>query len=104
MSLDFSLEEVKPTEVYWRNVTHNVSAMWREAGCYDALYNSDGLRARDLLPFLRRGMVAMGNDPAKFEKLNPTNGWGCYQSAREFLLEVIKRCEEHPDATVRISK
>lgn len=42
MSLDFYIEEIRPTAVYWRNITHNVVPMWKRAGVYDALYKSEG--------------------------------------------------------------
>ena len=103
MSLDFYIEETKPTEVYWRNITHNVSPMWREAGVYDALYGSEGLQARSLLPFLEKGYKDMEKNPVKYRALNATNGWGTYEHALEFLADVIKACNENLNGTVHIS-
>lgn len=37
MSLDVSLMEVKPTEVFWSNITHNLGKMAKAAGIYEAL-------------------------------------------------------------------
>jgi hypothetical protein len=39
----------------------------------------------------------------EYQKLNPENGWGSYETALAFLEEIINACEEYPDATIRIS-
>ena len=31
-----------------QNITHNLVGMWKAAGCYDALYKSEGKRARNV--------------------------------------------------------
>lgn len=104
MSLDFYLDKVMLTNIYWRNITHNLGKMWREAGIYDDLYNSDGKKAGDIVESLKLGYKKMLNNPDKYKALEPDNGWGNYQNALDFLDSVIKHCEEHPDATIRISK
>ncbi len=102
MSLDFYLE--KRVEVYSGNCTHNVTPMWHKAGCYDALYNSGGLEAKDIIPFLEKAVYEMEEKPSIYEKLNPENGWGSYTIALEYLREVLCACRENPDTTIRISK
>jgi hypothetical protein len=104
MSLDFYLEALRPMDVFESNYTHNVTNMWREAGCYDALYRSDGLKAFEALPFLRKGEMDMRLRPEVYKKMNPENGWGCYDTALAFLQKVIRACEEERDATIRVSR
>lgn len=104
MSLDFYLVKVLPTNVYSRNITHNVGAMWTQAGVRDALYNSEGLKASEVLRVLRSGLSLMKKYPNKFKALNPENGWGNYEGALAFLTSVIAACEEDPDAIIHISK
>ena len=85
------------------NETHNLVPMWREAGCFDALYESQGKLASTLLPELRAGLARMEASPEDFKKLNPSNGWGNYETAVSFLKEVIDMCERAPRfATIRV--
>lgn len=86
------------------NYTHNVSPMWREAGCYDALYNSDGKRASETLEILNEAIKKMSQDPEKYRALNPSNGWGNYDSALQFLRDWRTSVENHPDMIIRVSR
>lgn len=86
------------------NYTHNVVSMWMQAGCYDALYNSDGIKAKHLLPFLKKGLKLMTEKPEVFKKLNPPNKWGDYEGSVDFLERVINACLQNKESKVRISK
>lgn len=86
------------------NYTHNVVPMWKKAGCYDALYMSDGKLAGNVLPELEAGLAAMKADPEGFKQLNPLNGWGNYDSALKFLEEFTEACRAHPKTTIGVSK
>jgi hypothetical protein len=107
MSLDFYLEAVRPTEVYWRNITHNLGAMAREAGIYDCLWQPDehGMtKAAQIIAPLEAGIALMVSDPERFKKHNPANGWGDYDSLLSFARNTLVACGENPDADVRISR
>lgn len=104
MSLDFYLEETRPTEIFWRNITHNLSPMWRKAGVYEALYNSEGKKAGELYVTLEKGLHHMTYHAEEYRALNPSNGWGNYEGALAFLKDVMDACNENPGAIVRISK
>jgi hypothetical protein len=104
MSLDFYLEVTKPTTVYSGNMTHNIIPMWQKAGCYDALYNSEGLKAEDIIVFLFRAITDMELKPDEYKKLNPKNGWGDYESALDYLKEVYQACNANLDAIIGVSK
>ena len=78
MSLDVYLEESQPTEVYWRNITHNVGKMAAMAGLYDCCWRPDehGItKAKQLIVPLAEGLTALLDDPARFKLANPENGW-----------------------------
>jgi len=78
--------------------------MWREAGCYDVLYMCDGIEAGDIVGVLRYALRKMNANPGAFEELAPSNGWGTFDGAKEFLEKLIAECDKHPDAIVRVSK
>lgn len=78
MSLDIWLTEKIETEVVSKNMTHNVNKMWIKAGIYDALYNSEGKQAKEVIQILQDGLNEMLDNSEEYKKLNPPNGWGSY--------------------------
>ena len=50
-----------------------------------------------------RGNKAAMADP-RFEAFNAPNGWGLYIHFVPFVEAVLAACEEHPDATIRVSR
>jgi len=103
MSLDITFLEMRPTSVGGSNYTHNAIPMWRKAGVYEALYNSHGRPASDIIAALRAGVEAMEGDRTGFEALNPDNGWGDYSTALNFLQEVLSAAVENPEAQIEVS-
>jgi hypothetical protein len=117
MSLDISLTNPTDHSIYEDvpdanglsrpfNCTHNVVPMWTAAGVYDALYMSEGERAAEILPELKAGLVKF-KDPSLAPVLfflNPSNGWGSYESALKFLERFTAHCERHPDGIVAVWK
>jgi hypothetical protein len=77
--------------------------MWTPAGIYEDIYESEGKCASDVIENLGRGLANMKARLEEYQKLNPENGWGSYETALAFLEEIINACEEYPDATIRIS-
>lgn len=107
MSLDVYLEAVRPTEVYWANITHNLSAMAEEAGIYKHLWRPEELeitKAAQLIEPLKAGLALLKADPERFRKHNAVNGWGLYEHFVPFVEKYLAACVESPDADVRISR
>lgn len=104
MSLDIYITDIIRTTVFDGNITHNLVPMWEEAGCYEALYDSSGKKARSILPKLKRALKAIQADPDKYKVLEPANGWGTYESAINFLEKVIEACKNNPNGELYISK
>lgn len=105
MSLDVYLTAVRPTEVFWKNITHNLTVMARAAGLYAALWCPEDLkisRAVELVPLLEQGLAALKSDPERFRALNPENGWGTYEGLVEFVEGYLAACRENPDAEIRV--
>lgn len=104
MSLDISLEETRVVEIYEANYTHNIVPMAEEAGLYEALWHPGeaGIKkAAQLIPIIEAGLHALRSDPEKFEKLNPKNGWGGYDTFLPWLDNLLRACMETPLASVR---
>ncbi len=103
MSLDISLIQDVPTEVYECNVTHNLCAMAEEAGLYKAIWRPEELdysRASQLVYPLSRGLTALRADPDKFKELNPENGWGDYDGLVALVEGYLQACIDNPHARV----
>ncbi len=107
MSLDVYLTATRPTEIYWRNITHNLGQMAAEAGIYEHLWRPEEIgitTAEQLIAPLREGLEKLHADPSKFKKFNPPNGWGDYEGLVGFVEDYLAACIKNPDATVAVSR
>lgn len=107
MSLDVYLEEVRPTEVFWANITHNLVDMADEAGIYKHLWRPEELgikAALELIEPITAAIALMESDPERFKKHNPPNGWGSYEHFLPWLRCYLDACKKFPSATVRASR
>lgn len=106
MGLSVYLEELRPTDVFWRNITHNLNTMAEDAGLYQHLWRPEELgitKASELIDPLRAGLELLVSDPKRFRAFNPSNGWGSYEGLVEFVRRYLEACIENPDATIRVS-
>lgn len=91
-------------QLYQANITHNIVPMWKEAGVYGALYDSEGKRAGKIINVLEAGVTDMKENPDKYIALNPPNGWGSYSGALSWLKRLLAECKKHPKSRIEISK
>ncbi len=110
MSLDFSLgykNDGHFTEVFERNITHNLGCMASNAGIYNALWRPDEskfIKAKDIIGILEKGLKLLKDNPKKFEKYNSSNGWGLYKHFVPFVEAVLEACKEYPSALIEVSR
>lgn len=110
MSLDVYLTKIlppTPTEIYNRNITHNLNTMAGEAGIYKHLWRPDEIgitKAGELIEPLKAGLALLKSDPARFKAFNPSNGWGDYEGLVAFVADYLDACEKNPDADIEISR
>jgi len=104
VSLDIWLTAQRSVEVFDANFTHNVTPMWRKAGVYEALYESAGLTAGDVLPALRAGLADMLANPAEYMALDAPNKWGTYKDAMPWLAALVVAFEANPDGEIGVSR
>jgi len=117
VSLDFYLDEgacptpcahceyrVAGVEVWCANITHNCSGMWSAAGCYEALYESEGKRAFEIVEVVRSALRWMAAHPSECRAREAKNGWGTFEQALPWLRRLLRALEEYPDAVIRVSR
>lgn len=111
MSLDITLyievdtggDEPHRVDLFDASVTHNLGKMADAAGIYQAVWRPGEHGFTDagiLIPVLEVGVERMESDPAKFEALNPENGWGSYERFLPWLKNYLEACKEHPKALI----
>lgn len=107
MSLDFSLLALRKTEVFDRNVTHNLTEMADEAGIYDVLWcpvENGFTHADQIISVLEEGLRDMKMRREHYEQFNPSNGWGSYECFVSFVQDVLDACYANPDAEISVCK
>lgn len=107
MGLSFTLTENKPTEVYWANITHNLTGMAGEAGIYHCLWRPEEIgakKAKDIIPILTDGLAMMLDEPDRFKKFNTDNEWGTYDQFVPWVEDILQACIDNPDADIRVSR
>lgn len=94
-------------DLFWGNITHNLSDMAEEAGIYLAMWRPELIgakEARNLIEPLRSGLELLKSNPDKFKKHNPSNGWGDYDCFVNFVQDYLSACEQYPDAEIDVSR
>ena len=74
-----------------------------EAGLLNGLWRPQEFgfeTARMLIPYLESGLKELLDNPDKYKKLNPKNGWGSYDGFVKFVQDYLAACKEHPDGEI----
>ena len=104
MSLDFSLIETSPHEVYSANVTHNLMKLATAAGICKYLWypkETEIKTAGELAEKLRAAIADMEDRPDYYKQFDPPNKWGSYEGFIPWLKSLLAACEEHPNASLK---
>lgn len=113
MSLDVDLMVTQPTSVYSANITHNLGKMASyvefDGGLtlYDVLWRPDEnklIYAKDIVSYLYTGWRQLIEEPEKFNRYNPKNGWGNYQGLVAFVHQYYNACKDNPNAELSVSR
>ena len=105
MSLDISI--VLRTDLFKANITHNLGEMAEAAGIYQALWRPEELgiyKAGRLITLLEAGIKLLEDDPERFKKLNPENGWGNYEGLLEVSKDYLKACRTFSDYYIEVDR
>jgi len=95
-------DEMQATVCECGNYTYNVRPMYSLAGI-DGLYSLCGMRGHEAAPILDKAIAHMEANRAAHEKLNPSNGWGDYTGALNFLRKIRTGCGDYPNAYLSVS-
>jgi len=115
MSLDISLIEVKPTQVWTENITHNLAGMAREVkltddlSLYNVLWRPDECdpplqKASDVIEYLRQAQTLLLAEPEKYKEFNPSNGWGSYMELVDLVGSYRVACVNYPNTDIRVCR
>lgn len=104
MSYDVSLvvdvggKEPATLLVLNENYTWNVAPMFL-VSVGSTPIDWDGKSAFDVATICARILYDFNADPEKFRRMNPNNGWGSFEGARDFITKIKLACEDAPKAT-----
>ena len=120
-------EEEVGESLYCDNITHNLGRMAEKAGIYEALWRPHRLRsdynirqadftaedefeasvvirAKEIIPYLEKGLADLKARPTYYEQFNSPNGWGLYKHFVPFVEGYLNACKQYPDAIVEVSR
>ena len=103
IEVDTGGPEPHVADLYDANVTHNLGPMAKEAGIYEHLWRPDEIgieTASELIEPLMTALEKMKADPARFEELNPPNGYGSFLAFELWVEHYLEACRQHPKAKV----
>lgn len=94
-------------EVYWANITHNLTEMASQAGIYMPLWRPEEIgktKAGEIIELLEKGLSDLKARPEHFKKFNSPSGWGMYEHFVPFVEKYLEACRMYPDAVIYVSR
>jgi len=107
MSLDVYLEDENGRDLYWRNITHNLTTMAKKANLYQCLWRPEEIgitTAHELIEPVSKGITFLATYRSLCERDNPPNGWGDWEGLYDFCCDYLKACTEYPLSTIRVCR
>ena len=99
MSWWVHVRAVRETDVLDRSPTYNLAPMFH-AALDISLSDLDGERCTDCEPIFDDAVRRMQAEPAKYRSMEPSNGWGTYDDALQFMQDMLGACRAYPDGHV----
>ncbi len=103
MSLDIDLVNEYGDVVWEGNITHNLTKMADEVGIYEALWRPEEInatKAHHIEDYIVNGLIELIKYPKKYEKYNPSNGWGSYDGLINFCLDYLSNIRTYPNSKI----
>jgi hypothetical protein len=84
------------------NYTYNVNPMYKKALGFN-LSELHMKPTKEVLNLLENAVINMKYHAEEYKKLDPTNGWGSYKDALEYLEKLYYGCKKHFKSYIDIS-
>ncbi len=100
-------ETLERTHLAHFNLTHNLTTMANESFLYDCLWNPSEIGiefAHQIIPFLKKGLALLEEDPDHFKIFSPKNGYGSYENLVNTVKEYLVACEKNPEAIIEVDR
>jgi hypothetical protein len=91
------------------NHTFNCSRMFCDALRIAGLHETDGIRAlhkksaEDVRQYLQSAIEDMQSRKDYYQRFNPENNWGSYETAIQFLKDLEKMAAKHPKSIIDVN-
>ena len=90
-------------ERYW-NPTYNYGPIFKRAFGGDGILGLDGMNCRHAITFIRNAVNHMLAEYQTYRQLESPTGWGTYDGALRFFVELFIVCQENPTWKLRVSQ
>lgn len=85
------------------NYTYNCGSMFREASGGKGLSDLNGMNCKQAGYIVDFVLDNFAKDPEKYRAMNPENGWGNFDSFREYIQKLGDACKKYPHSRVVVS-
>lgn len=99
LTINTGIEDVDVVDV--GDYTYNVGDMFQKALGF-RLGELDGRVAEGVIETLNTAIKDMKVSSEEYKVMNPENGWGSYEGALGYLMDIRHQCEKHPKCTIRV--
>lgn len=103
-------DEYYKEELFWKNITHNLTEMAEQCGVYSMLWRpyqwneiKSKPKAEYMIDNLEKALSLLKSNPEYYNQFNAPNGWGTYKVFVNSLEEILEACYEYPNANIRAS-
>lgn len=108
MGIWFGLKEPHTDEeIFSDNITHNLGKMAAACDLYQPIWRLEELGikyAKDLIPYLSKGLSELVSKPEEYSKYNAPNGWGTYPGFVRFISSIYVACLVNPDLLIEVDR
>lgn len=84
-------------------ITYNLPGMFQAACRGKRFKDLEGMTGAQAGRVLRDGLQRLVSEPARFEEMNPANGWGDYDGLIQVMAKAAVMAARHPTGVVVFS-
>lgn len=103
MSLNIWLVGEEEEILVEKNIQYNLESIWREAGVYSALYHSEGMLSKEVVPDLTDGLEKLREIPHRFIRMTLPIQGASYSYIESWLEDLIEQFKCYPEGKIEVS-